>query len=90
MSDDRGEVVPLPGAGDAQPEEPPEPRRLDLHGIAIAGMALSALCGIAALFLFATVTWPGSIGRYLITGFVISVLVFLVCSAAAIFGAARN
>lgn len=91
MSDGPGEVIPLPV--EEQPPQPgaaPQARRLDLHGLAVAGMALSALTGIAALFLFATVNWPGQIGRYFVTAFVVSVLVFLVCSAAAVFSAARG
>lgn len=90
MSDGPDNVVGLPIEEQPLEQAAPAARRLDLHSLAIAGMALSALAGIAALFLFATVNWPGQVGRYFITAFVVSVLVFLVCSAAAVFSAARG
>lgn len=70
------------------PIPPTPPGRL--HGLAITGMAASALVGIASLFMFATVNWPGGIGRILVAIFFFSALSFVTCASAAVFSAARD
>ena len=55
-------VVPLGNAPEPVAEEPPRPRG-GLHRIAISGMALSALVGIASMLAFITVSWPNDTGR---------------------------
>jgi hypothetical protein len=58
--------------------------------MAIAGMAICALIGIGAMLLFVTVGWPGNIGRYPITVFIVSVIGFLACASIAVLAAARD
>lgn len=88
--DDQDKVVVLPGASsvDPEPRRPSPPGRL--HGLFIAGMALSALMGIVAMFAFITIGWPGDTGRFVIVAFFVSVVVFLTCASAAVFTAARD
>lgn len=89
--DDDGRVVPLrPEVGVEPPAAPPPSRPGKLHGIAIAGMAVSALVGIAAMLLFVTVGWPGDTRRYPITVFVFAVVGFMTCASIAVFAAARD
>jgi hypothetical protein len=82
-----GPVVPLPHTP-PPPARPAGPGRL--HGLAIAGIAVSALTGISTLLAFVTVRWPGSTGRYLIAVLFTSVIVFCVSASAAILTAARD
>jgi len=70
------------------PEAPTPPGRI--HGLAITGMAASALVGIASLFMFATVNWPGNIGRVILVIFFFSAVGFLASASAAVFSAARD
>lgn len=56
----------------------------------IAGMAISALVGVATLFAFITVAWPESIRRYIIALFFFAGVAFLACASAAVFAAARD
>ena len=83
-------VVRLPGEG--PPPEPPlapsPPGRL--HGLAIAGMGLSALVGVAAVLAFITITWPADMSRYVVAVFLASGVVFLACASTAVFSAARD
>jgi hypothetical protein len=60
------------------------------HGIAIFGMALSALIGTLALLAFITIRWPGGIGEYLKVVFVLSGAAFMVSSSMAVFFAMRD
>ena len=61
-----------------------------IHGIAITCMAASAFLGIASLFMFATVNWPGSIGRVILAVFFLSAVGFVASASAAVFSAARD
>ena len=70
------------------PVSPTPPGRL--HGFAIAGMAASAFVGIASLFMFATVNWPGSVGRVLLAIFFLAAVGFVSCASIAVFSAARD
>ena len=73
------------------PQEPPPaasptpPGRL--HGLAIAGMAVSALVGIVAMLIFITVS---NTGRVMVVAFVLSGLGFLTCASLAVLTAARD
>jgi hypothetical protein len=85
-------VVPLganvaEGHGTMPPPSGPTSR---LHGLAITGMALSALIGIAAMLAFVTVRWTDTTGRFLVAAFVIAAVGFLACASAAVFTAARD
>jgi hypothetical protein len=60
------------------------------HGIAIFGMALSALIGTLALLAFITIRWPGGMGEYLKVVFVLSGAAFMVSSSMAVFFAMRD
>ncbi len=83
-------IVRLPAEFEPGPEPEPPARPSRLHGTFVAGMALSALAGIASLFAFITVTWPAEIGRYVIGLFFLCGIVFLTCASAAVFSAARD
>ena len=86
---DSGEVIDLPGAQDPAPGPAPSaPGRA--HGLAISGMATSALVGIAAFFAFATVGWPEGPRRIVVGIFLFSILGFIMCASAAVFTAARE
>ena len=86
---ERGQpVVPLPHEGLPPAPRPSGPGRL--HGLAIAGIAVSALAGIASTLAFVTVRWPGSTGRYLIAVLFMSVIVFVVSASTAVLTAARD
>lgn len=84
-----GRVLPL---GVEPPAEPPPPVTPPgrLHGLAITGMALSALVGIVSMFLFVSVGWPDETGRYVIAVFFFSAIAFIACASAAVFTAARD
>jgi hypothetical protein len=75
------------GHGTIPPPTGPTSR---LHGLAITGMALSALVGIASMLAFVTVRWDGTTGRVLVAVFVIAAVGFLACASAAVFTAARD
>jgi hypothetical protein len=88
-TDDVAEVVEIPGA------EKPHPitavrRPGKVHGLAIAGMAICSLVGIAATLAFITVGWPGTTGRYVIAVIFLSVVGFFLCASMAVFAAARD
>src|SRR5436309_1575698 len=88
----RGEqsVVPLsPEIPTHVVEAPPSPPGR-LHGIAIAGLGLSALTGIVSTLAFITVRWPAHTGRYVVAAIIASVVAFLGCASTAIFTAARD
>ncbi len=87
MNDDEGEVVPL----DVAPPAPvPPPRQSGLHGLAIAGMSLSALVGVCVLFLSIGIGLPAG-GRRIATAIIVgAVVVFLACASTAVFTAARD
>lgn len=72
------------------PPEPPPSAPGSLHGLAIAGMALCALAGIACLFAFITIRWPDGTGRYVIGAFILTGVGFLACASAAVLTAARD
>jgi hypothetical protein len=82
------DVVPLPHDAPSPPIRPTGPGRL--HGLAIAGIALSALTGIASMLAFVTIRWPGSSGRYLIAVLFGSVIVFVVSASTAVLTSARD
>lgn len=87
--DRHGQVVPL--GAESQPEPPPKVTRPSrLHGTAIAGMAVSALVGVASMFLFVMVGWPDGTGRYVIAVFFFSTISFIAFASAAVFTAARD
>jgi predicted lipid-binding transport protein (Tim44 family) len=85
---DSGEVVDLPGAAPAIEPPPSPPGRA--HGLAIGGMATSALIGIAAFFAFATVGWSDGPRRVIIGVFLFSILGFVSFASIAVFTAARE
>lgn len=89
-SSDVDNVVRIPGEG--PPPEPPHipsaPGRL--HGLAIAGMGVSALIGVAAVLAFITITWPADMSRYVVGIFLVSGVFFLACASTAVFSAARD
>ena len=81
-------VVPLPHEGLPPAPRPSGPGRL--HGLAIAGIAVSALVGIISTLAFVTIRWPGSTGRFLIAVLFMSVIVFVVSASTAVLTAARD
>lgn len=84
-----GRVLPL--GADREPEPPPKVSRPGrLHGMAIAGMATSALIGVVSMFLFVMVRWPDETGRYVIAVFFLSGIGFLAFASTAVFTAARD
>ena len=85
-------VVPLdadvvPGHGETPIPSGPTSR---LHGLAITGMAVSALAGIVSTIAFVTVGWTGAAAHYVIAVIVLSGVAFLACASAAVFTAARD
>lgn len=83
----RMDPVPVAPAA-ADPVAPTRTGRA--HGIAIFGMALSALIGTLALLAFITIRWPGEMGEYLKVVFVLSGAAFMVSSSMAVFFAMRD
>ena len=83
-------VVPL--GVDPPASEPPKPSKPTgrLHGMAIVGMAVSALVGIGAMLAFITISWPDDTGRYVIAVFMISVIGFMTSASLGVFSAARD
>ena len=71
-------------------QAPPVRRPGRLHGLAITGMALSALLGITTMVAFVTIGWPGESGRVVIGVFIAAVVVFMSCASIAVFSAARD
>ena len=61
-----------------------------LHGLAILGMATCALLGIASMLAFITISWPGSVGRFIIGVFVFTIVGFMTFASLAVFAAARD
>lgn len=82
-------VVPLGNAPEPAPEDPGRPHG-GLHRLAISGMALCALVGIASMLAFITVSWPNDTGRYVIGVFIASGVGFMTCASLAVFSAARE
>lgn len=72
-----------------EPEAPGTPHR-GLHGLAVAGMAVSALVGCVSVIALATVSWPEDTSRYVIGTLVLSALGFLIFASTAVFSAARE
>ena len=87
---DSENVVSLPAdhVAPANPPPPSPPGRL--HGLAIAGMGISAIVGVTAMLAFITVTWPESLSRVVIGICLISGLMFLAFASMAVFTAARD
>ena len=83
-------IVPL--GVDAPPPEPPvESRPLGrMHGLAIVGMAVFALLGIAAMLAFITISWPDDSSRYVVVVFMVAVVGFVTSASIAVFSAARD
>jgi hypothetical protein len=83
-------VVPL--GVEAPTPKPPEPSRPPsrLHGLAILGMAVFALVGIAAMLVFITISWPDDSGRYVVAVFIASIVGFMTSASLAVFSAARD
>ena len=81
-------VVPLGQLPEPVAEEPTP--QGGLHRIAIAGMAMCALLGIASMLAFITVSWPGDTGRWAIGVFIASGVGFMTCASLAVFSAARE
>ena len=70
-------------------DEPPRPHS-GLHGLAIAGMSISALLGIFVLFASIGIGLPEG-GRRVATAIVVgAAIVFLACASTAVFTAARD
>jgi hypothetical protein len=88
-TNDEGEVVEIPGR-EKPPANPAVRRPGRVHGLAIAGMAICSLVGIAATLAFITVGWPGTSGRFVIGVIFLSVVGFLLCASMAVFAAARD
>jgi hypothetical protein len=86
---DDAEIVEIPGRS-IPVETPPARRPGRVHGLAIAGMALCSLVGIAATLAFITVGWPRNSGRYLIAVIFFSTVGFFLCASMAVFAAARD
>ena len=83
-------VVPL-GVEGPPPEPAVESRPLGrLHGLAILGMAVFALIGIAAMLAFITISWPDDSSRYVVAVFMIAVVGFVTSASIAVFSAARD
>ena len=70
MTEGPDNVVRISSDTPATPEEPPSTPPTRLHGLAIGGMALSALLGIVSMLAFITVNWPGDTSRYIVGAFV--------------------
>ena len=88
MTDTRN-VVPLPGDRPlVEPPPPSPPGRI--HGLAIAGMGISAIVGVAAMLAFITITWPNSVSRVVIAVCLFSGLAFLAFASTAVLTAARD
>jgi hypothetical protein len=85
-----GQVFRLPDEliAPAEPPKPSAPGRM--HGLAILGMATSALLGTIAMFAFITISWPESIRRYIVAGFVFCIVGFIGFASIAVFTAARD
>lgn len=60
------------------------------HGLAIFGMALSALVATLALLAFITIRWPGEMGQHVKVVFVFSGVGFMACASLAVFFAMRD
>lgn len=82
-------VVPLAVDPEPVPEEPPRSQG-GLHRLAISGMALSALVGIASMLAFITVSWPSDTRRYVVGVFIAAGVGFMTCASLAVFSAARD
>lgn len=82
-------VIPLGTDPIPEPVVPPTPPSR-VHGLAISGMAMFALVGIVAMFLFVTVNWPDDTGRWVIGTLFVCGLGFIGCASAAVFSAARD
>jgi hypothetical protein len=89
-SDPSDNVVPLgvepPTPVAPAPSRPPS----RLHGLAIIGMAVFALVGIAAMLAFITISWPDDSSRYVVAVFVASIVGFMTSASLAVFSAARD
>jgi hypothetical protein len=83
-------VVPL--GVEAPTPTPPAPAKPlgRLHGLAILGMAVFALVGIAAMLAFITISWPDDTSRYVVAVFVASIIGFMTSASLAVFSAARD
>ena len=86
---DEERVVPLGRDPKPEPPEPPTPPGR-MHGLAIAGMALSALVAIIAGFLFVAIGWPDNTGKIVASIGFFAAVSFLVFASAAVFTAARD
>ena len=87
--ENEGNVVPLGTDPPVEhPEAPSPPGRL--HGLAIAGMASSALVAIVAGFLFIAVGWPDNTGKIVASIGFFAGISFLAFASAAVFTAARD
>lgn len=89
LNDPGDNVIPLGKEPPATPEVPAS-RPGRLHGLAIAGIAVSALSGIVATFLLVSIDWPGDSARYVVAVIAFSVLAFLASASIAILTAARD
>jgi hypothetical protein len=88
---DNQKVVSLPGERVATPTAPAPTRSTSaLHTAAVAGMALSAFIGIAAMLAFISVRWPGDTGRFVIAVCIGAGISFMACASTAVFSAARD
>ncbi|MGH2694935.1 MAG: hypothetical protein ACRDJJ_09000 [Actinomycetota bacterium] len=91
QGEDTHKVVRLPGDRIATPQAPVPTRSTStLHTAAVAGMALSAFIGIAAVLVFISVRWPGDTGRFVMAVCVGAAISFLACASTAVFSAARD
>jgi hypothetical protein len=89
--EDTHNVVSLPDGHFPAPQEPVPTRSTStLHTAAVAGMALSAFIGIAAVLALISVRWPGDTGRFVIAVCVGAAISFMACASTAVFSAARD
>lgn len=82
-------VIPL---GTDPPKEVPAPvaSTSRLHAVATAGMAICALIGVLATYLFITVNWTETTRRYVIVAGFLAGIGFLAFASTAIAAAARD
>ena len=83
------DVVPLGKEPPPQPVVPPTPPGR-AHGLSITGMAVFALLGIVAMFLFITINWTEDLERWVIGFSFLCAIGFIACASAAVFTAARD
>ena len=85
--EESAEVIPL---GHAPVPEAPPSRPGKWHALAISGMAICALVGIAAMLALITVSWTEDLRAIVIGVFVMSGVGFMAFASIAVLSAARD